>query len=391
MNDNTEVKKKALCIASLASNLDNFNRSNVEILLSLGYEVTLASNFDTDEDTNSREKISAFRKQMADKGVRTVQIDFSRRISRIGAQMKSISQVRELLRSGFDIIHCHSPICAAITRAAAAKLRRRYGTKVLYTAHGFHFYAGAPKKNWLVYYPVERLMSKKTDVLITINTEDYALAKKRFRAADTRYVHGIGVDIGKMESNTGDPESVRSAVGIAPDEIMLLSVGELNANKNHAAVIRALARLGRPELCYCIAGIGVLEDELKALADELGVKLFLLGFRNDIPQLCKAADLFVFPSIREGLSLALMEAVACGTPAAVGNIRGNRDLIGNGASMFDPLDVDSIAECIGRLTAGGRTSVREGMKAETEANLEVLRLYDISNVKAEMTEIYRNC
>ena len=162
-------KKKALCLASMASNLDNFNRNNVKVLQSLGYEVTLASNFHSDEDSNSSEKIAAFVKEMRKANVRIVQINFSRKISNITGQLHSYYQVKKLLSQGFDLIHCHSPICAAITRICARKYQKAGKTRVVYTAHGFHFYDGAPKKNWIVYYPIEKFLSRYTDVLITIN------------------------------------------------------------------------------------------------------------------------------------------------------------------------------------------------------------------------------
>ncbi len=197
---NSDRKKKALCIASVASNLDNFNRSNVEILKNLGYEVTIAANFHTAEDINSREKLDAFAKDMEAQGAKVVQIDFSRNPAKLGMQIKSIRQVKELLKERFDLIHCHTPICAAIVRACAKKYRKQYGTKVLYTAHGFHFYKGAPLKNWLLYYPIEKWLSKYTDVLMVMNREDLDRAKRKFKAGKVVYVPGIGIDIERFAS-----------------------------------------------------------------------------------------------------------------------------------------------------------------------------------------------
>ena len=149
----TETKKvkKALLIASMASMLDNFNRDNINILLSLGYELTLASNFHTNQDSNSQGKTERFLRDMKEKGAKCVQIDFSRGIIDIKGQWKSYQQVKKLLKQKFDLIHCHSPICAAITRLCARKYRKT-GTRVVYTAHGFHFFKNAPMKNWLIIF-----------------------------------------------------------------------------------------------------------------------------------------------------------------------------------------------------------------------------------------------
>ena len=165
-------KKKALCLASMASNLDNFNRNNVKLLQELDYDVTLAANFRTSEDSSSQKKINSFRKEMKEDGVHTVQIDFSRKVANVKKQIKSIGQVRRLLAQGYDLIHCHTPICAAITRLCARRYQKKGVTKVIYTAHGFHFFKGAPIKNWIFFFPVEKWLSRYTDVLININKED---------------------------------------------------------------------------------------------------------------------------------------------------------------------------------------------------------------------------
>ena len=143
----TKIKKQALCIATVASMLDNFNRSNVDILLNMGYEVTLAANFHSREDINSQEKIYAFVKEMRAEGIHIVHIEFSRSIINACMHAKAVLQVKKLLKRQFDLIHCHSPICAVIVRLLACTYRKKYGTKVFYTAHGFHFYKGAPLKN----------------------------------------------------------------------------------------------------------------------------------------------------------------------------------------------------------------------------------------------------
>lgn len=327
----TETKKvkKALLIASMASMLDNFNRDNINILLSLGYELTLASNFHTNQDSNSQGKTERFLRDMKEKGAKCVQIDFSRGIIDIKGQWKSYQQVKKLLKQKFDLIHCHSPICAAITRLCARKYRKT-GTRVVYTAHGFHFFKNAPMKNWLIYYPVEKMMSRFTDVLITINKEDFYRAKYKFHAKKTVYIPGVGIDSNRFQNLGISREQKRQALGLSKEDLFILSVGELNKNKNHEVVVRALAGLKGQNIVYMIAGEGNQKEHLKTLAEEKGVSLRLLGFREDICPLLEAADVFAFPSKREGLSVSVMEAMFMKKPVIASKIRGNIDLIKDG-------------------------------------------------------------
>ena len=324
----TETKKKALLIASMASMLDNFNRGNIDILLEIGYELTLASNFCTQADANSKEKSDQCLNEMKTKGVRCVQIDFSRQLFNISEQFKSYHQVKKLLKENFALIHFHSPICAAITRLCAEKYRKK-GTKVLYTAHGFHFYKGSSFWNWMLFYPIERFFSRWTDCLITINKEDYYRAKKFFYSKEVLLVPGVGIDIDKFHNTRVDKKSKREEIGLSQEDIMILSVGELNKNKNHQLVIKAISRLKNNKIHYVIAGQGVQYQTLRKLANKLHVSLHLLGFREDIPQLLSISDIFAFPSKREGLGLALVEALVAGKTAVASKIRGPKEIIQN--------------------------------------------------------------
>lgn len=386
MND----KKKVLCIASMASNLDNFNRNNVRLLRKLGYEVTLASNFNTKEDTNSQQKIKSFVKEMQAEGIVIKQIDFSRHIGSIRRQLNSFKQVKELLSNRFDLIHCHTPICAAITRICAKKYRRS-GTKVIYTAHGFHFYDGAPAKNWIVYYPIEKWLSKYTDALITINKEDYRRALGCLRAKKVVYIPGIGVDTGKYGKETCGKD-IRKDIGIKDTDIVFLSVGELNDNKNHETVIKALGKLKKDtsllkNIFYVIAGMGEKEVYLKKLIKEYDLlnEVKLIGYCSDMVDLYKAADVFVFPSYREGLSLSLMEAMASGLPVICSKIRGNVDLInqGKGGVFFNPYSVDDLVSAIKYLLKSDR-------KTMGKYNKNRIRKYDISQIDCYMKRIYES-
>ena len=388
---NYKRRKQALCISSVASNLDNFNRSNIDILINLGYEVTLASNFHSGEDSNSQEKTDAFAKEMREKGVYIVQVDFARSMKKAGMQIKSIWQVRKLLKRGYDLIHCHSPICAAIVRTVAEPYRKKKGTKVLYTAHGFHFFTGAPLINWLLFYPVEKWLSRYTDVLITINKEDYERAKRKFHATKVAYIPGVGVDTEKFRRGNLDKEVKRKSLGMKFDDIMLLSVDELSARKKYMKVIEALGRLNSRKIHYFIAGIGKLDRGYREFAEELGIgeNMHFLDNRTDISELCQAADLFIIPSVQEGFSLALMEAVACKTPVICSRSYSNLDLVEGKEWIFDPQEVNSLMKCLKEKVSNGREALKECATEAVENNYSRLLQYDFRSVKKQIYAFYQ--
>ena len=291
---------------------------------------------------------------------------------------------RVIDRGEFDLIHCHTPVGALLTRLAAGKARRK-GTKVIYTAHGFHFFKGAPVLNWLVYFPAEWLCGFLTDVLITINREDYDFAQKHIHAGKVCYVPGVGVD---MDRFGGSRETAREKLGIGEEEFVLLSVGEMTENKNHRLALQALALLPEKPIRYVLVGRGERMEDLRAQARELGItdRVIFTGYRDDVSQLYPAADAFFFPSFREGLSVALMEAMASGLPAIVGKIRGNTDLIDDGVEgLYMPLTPEGAAEAIRKLYDDPALGVRLG-----EAAREKVRRFSAPEVQRKMREIYRD-
>ena len=298
-------------------------------------------------------------------------------------------QLKELLdREHYDIIHCHTPMGGVVTRLAAASARNK-GTKVLYTAHGFHFYDGAPLVNWVMYYPVERILSRRTDLLLTMNGEDHHRAKS-FHAKRTAMVNGVGIDLSRFtEASPEQKADIRRELGLDEGDTFAFTVGNVIPRKNQEVLIRTVKELDDPRFHLFIAGDGPLEGELKALARDLGVedRVHMLGFRRDVYRLSSAADIFLFSSRQEGLSVSVMEAMACGLPIVASAIRGNTDLIdpGKGGYLVAPDDASGFAEAIRRILR--QPDTRLDMKYY---NLEKIRKYSMEAVMAQMAELYQS-
>lgn len=381
--------KRALVLASVASMIDQFNMPNIKLLLELGYKVEVACNF-IKGSTCSNEKIAELKRTLADLGVECYQVDFARNVLKVTENLKAYRQIKRLVKEHhYDLIHSHSPIGGLMSRIAARDMRKK-GTKVIYTAHGFHFFKGAPLKNWLIFYPIEKFSSRWTDVLVTITHEDYQLAQKKMDAQEVVYVPGVGIDTAKF-SPGDDYETIRTAkrkeLGIGDNDILMLSVGELNKNKNHEVMLRAMAELGDKRIKYVVAGRGALAEYLNGLASNLGIadQVQLLGFRTDVMVLLKAADVFVHPSFREGLSVAVMEAMASGLPVICSRIRGNTDLIdeGKGGYLFSPADCGELRNVLEQIADGC------DIKALGTYNIEKIKQSDVSVVLETMKELYK--
>ena len=379
--------KKALMVASVASMIDQFNMRNIAILEQLGYQVEVAANFSQGSNT-SNQRVAEFREELTAAGRVYHQVDIPRSVFKVGSILRSLKQVKTLCdREQYDLIHCHSPIGGVVARLAARKVRKK-GTKVIYTAHGFHFFKGAPLKNWLLFYPMERLCSRITDLLITINQEDYDLAKRKMKAAKVVYVPGIGVNTAAFSGEGTDLTALREEQGLDPKDKVVLSVGELSRRKNHKVVLEAIARVPIPTIHYLICGIGPEEENLRLLAKELGMedRLHLLGFRRDIPELLALADVYAFPSLQEGLPVALMEAMAAGKAVVCSGIRGNRDLIepSFGGEVLATNDVEGFAHEIGRLLSIPSEAEKMGFY-----NRRRIKDFDRTVVDAQMKTLYQ--
>lgn len=370
--------KAVLMVASAASMIDQFNIPNIKLLIEMGYHVDVAVNFvhgSTCDDKKIEELLKMLDKLSAD----CYQIDFDRKITNVAAAVRALRQLDEIVKgkavplnhirhyhinpengAAYAFIHCHSPIGGAAGRIIA----RKHKIKTVYTAHGFHFYQGAPKKNWVLFYPAEKLLSRITDILITVNKEDFRRAAKEFHAKKTVYIPGVGVDIERFRiEKTGNPQlnpdSIRRKLaekyGFSADAFILLSVGELHKRKNHKVVLEALYKLNNPEIVYLLAGQGEQEMNYKKLVKTWGLEknVKFLGFQREVEELYRAADCFVHPSLREGFGIAPMEAMASGLPLISADINGMKDYTENGRTgiCVCPTSVKEMTKAVSRMYA----------------------------------------
>ena len=370
--------KKVLFVATVVGHINAFHIPYLKWFREQGWETHVAAHADTEQESHIS-CCDVFH-----------EVGFTRTPFTL-ENIKAYKVLKQLIDDNtFDTIHCHTPTGAALTRLAARQARSSGRTKVIYTAHGFHFYKGAPLLNWLVYYPIEKFLSRYTDVLITINKEDYNLAKNTMHAKKTGYVPGVGIDIGKIKSVSVDRGKKRAELGIPQNAFVLISVGELNKNKNHEVVVKALSMVKENRnIHYVIAGQGQLYKYLLNLIEryELNDQVHLLGFRTDVIELLKASDCFIFPSLREGLPVALMEAMVCGLPVICSAIRGNCDIVKeniNGYHIYHPSDINEICSKMVKMQNNALAIIKNLSNQNIKDSIE----FDIVLITKKMKEIY---
>ena len=368
------MKKKVLIVATvLKIHIMVFHLPTIKLLHDMGYEVHVCAR--NDYENKEKPKIP-----YCDKYFDLPFERFPLKICNLYV-LKRLSKIID--DNKYDIIHCHTPSGALIARLASLIAIHR--SKLIYTAHGFHFYKGAPLQNWLLYYPVEWLLSYYTDVLITINTEDYELAKHHMHAKRVEYLPGVGIDVEKFADTEIDKKAKRRELGIPEGCKLLLSVGELNKNKNHQVIIKAISELNDPSIHYAICGKGELYNYLIKLAKSLNIEnqIHLLGSRSDIPEILKCADLFVHPSMREGLPVSVMEAISSGLQCVTSDVRGCKELM---QDIFDGKNLVAINN-----THTWMKALKECMNQNficAEIGLKKIKKYDIKNVNEQLITIY---
>lgn len=305
---------KVLMLAAKANMIQQFNHRNIKILQSMGYEVHVATNM-IDFGSMSAEENERLKIWMDENNVIAHQVDFERRMGSLKGNLHSIKQLKQIFSNNeFSFIHVHSPLGGILGRIVA----KQFHVPVIYTAHGFHFFKGGPKSSWMIFYPLEWIFSFITDTLITINDADYALAKHHMHANKLEKINGIGVDVKGAGVATDDEictarKTIRDELDIPENAFLILSVGEVSDLKNHKLVLEAVKEMS-PELqkniYYIIAGTGNKGEELLDIANSFGFEnnFKLIGYRTDVHVLNYACDLFVFPSLREGLGVAGLNA-----------------------------------------------------------------------------------
>ncbi|MGI5090984.1 glycosyltransferase [Treponema socranskii] len=304
--------------------------------------------------------------------------------------LKALKQLKKLLAENrYDILHCHTPMGGVLGRFAAKKLRYEHKIKIIYTAHGFHFYKGAPLLNWLFYYPVEKHLAKYTDVLVTINKEDYeCVVKKRFYAEKIFRINGVGVNITDFKS-LENKHKIRQEYGYTNNDFIILYTAEFIPRKNHRFLIESLPRLKKniPNLKIILPGKGELFDTMVNLAKKLYVDdiINFCGYRKDINKLCGLSDLYVATSKQEGLPIGVVEAIATGLPVVVSNIRGHNDIIQadiNG-SLYQP---DNKLDFINKVI--DLYNDREKCLRFAENSVKPAEKYSTEHAVKKMAEIY---
>jgi glycosyltransferase involved in cell wall biosynthesis len=382
------VLGKVLMVASVASMIQQFNMRNIEILQQLGYEVEVACNFETG-NTCSAKQIILLKQQLEEDGVVWHQIDFARNVFKVRENARAYRQLKKLfLENQYQFVHCHSPIGGVLGRLAAHK----YKTRVIYTAHGFHFFKGAPKKNWLLFYPVEKFLSNYTDELIVINKEDYELAKKKFHMKKLTYIPGVGVNTAVKQSSKEEKEEKRKELSVPQEAFLIVQVAEFTPNKNQQTVIKALEKRNNADIYYVMCGIGSEKEALERYVTErhLDKNIRFLGFRKDVHEILQCADCFVLSSYREGLSVALMEAMAEGLPIVCGKIRGNVDLVedGVGGILVDSGNQDQYVEAFEKLLEKKKNAPDEFQRMGEE-NKKTIEKFSCERVDEKMREVYQ--
>lgn len=370
--------KKVLLVATVQSHIGQFHRPLAEVLHNHGYEVHVAAH-------DNLYLKNGLKLDFVDK---VFDVPFSRS-PKSKDNIEAYKQLKQILDNNhYEVVHCNTPMGGFITRLASRNARKK-GTKVFYTAHGFHFYDGAPKKNWIIFYPIERFFSRMTDTLITITREDYKLALKKFYC-HIEHMHGVGVD-GERYFKVSDEEKkvMREKMGYSSTQKLILCIGELNINKNQTMAIKAMHKVVKqyPEAMLILAGNGPREEFLKDFIRQEGLEknVQMIGYVTNLQDYQHIVDVQVCCSKREGLPLNVVEAMLSGNPVVASLNRGHRELIENGKTGYIVAvdDSENMAEKVLLMLRD------ENQKQYIEKNAMIFaQQYTFDNVKKELKKIY---
>lgn len=373
--------KKALMLAPMGSVHRRFNKANIDALRALGYDVELCANFENGEGPEIHNQ--KYVNECNEDEIVTHSIPFTRH-SLIG-NLKCLPLLKNLLiKKQYDVVHAHTETGGLLLKLAC---NVKGNSKFFYTPHGMSFWKGSSLKSQLVYKPLERWICSSMDMNLGMNMEEEDYLKK-WNNHSASYVHGVGLNVARMQNPVRSREQMREEFGLTESDKFIASIGELDDNKNHITVIKALASLGRKDFKYVVCGVGPNKDMLLAEAERMGLKdnVILAGYRSDIPDVLNAADIFVFPSFHEGMPVSALEAMACGLPIICSEIRGNVDIIreGDNGYLFQPSDVETLARKLEYLLDDAEKRKVMGLK-----NKEIVKDFSLESVTEELKRIYK--
>ncbi len=378
--------KKILFVTVISGFLPQFELNDVKLLKKMGCEIHYASNFNNPVYSFDKQKLIEY-------GIVLHHIDIEKNPAKL-SNLKAIKQLKKLIDDNeIDAISCHNPMGGVAGRIAARLSKRN--PYVIYTAHGFHFYEGAPGLNWLLYYTTERLLARYTDELITINDEDYkrALKFKLKKDGHVDKIHGVGVDAIKFVPNEQVGREIRKQLDISSSSFVMVTAAELRDNKNHIVVFQAIKKLHDSgqlidgQFYYLLCGQGPNRPELEKYVQENHLEHIVrfLGFKTNMAEILQAADCFVFPSIREGLGVAAIEALLCGVPLVVADNRGTKEYAIDGYNSFvcDPKSPSDFESSIIRLIKD-----KERTQAMASNCRQSAEIFTVPEVQKTMKKVY---
>lgn len=356
--------------------LENVNRPCLRAALDMNYDVYFGINRNNPEDLECELPVHLYDSHTY------------RSIAAFSDNKIAYQNLAKVVKNGnIEVIHCNTPVGGMIGRLVG----KRYNVKkIIYTAHGFHFFKGAPLINRTVFKWAERIMAHWTDAIITMNEEDYqsALRFKLKRGGKVFKVHGVGITLNEYCDIHVDRDKIRSDLGFKDTDIICISAGDLVQRKNYKVAVEAIAKTGNRDIHYVICGVGPEKENLQKLIDEKGLteNIHFLGYRNDVKELMKCSDIFLFTTLQEGMPRSMMEAMACGLPCVASSIRGNIDLIQNERNGFlaMPNDAEAFAKALKTLADNEELRVKM-----SHNNLEDIKAYDIAKVEEEIRLIYK--
>ncbi len=307
------------------------------------------------------------------------------------SNIKAYKVLKKIINDNeYDAVHCHTPMGAVVARLAVKNSKKK-NIKVIYTAHGFHFYKGSPKFNWTFFYPVEKYLSKYTDCIVTINNEDYELAQTDdFKAGMVCKVDGVGVDLTQFSPvSSQEKKALRDEYGFSQDDFIMIYPADFCERKNQMMLLKAVEKVleKHKNVKLLLPGLQDYIEECQQYIDthNLGEYVIPMGYRRDIPKLAGLSDISVSSSRQEGLPINLIEAMALGNPIVTSDVRGNNDLVEDGVNgyLVKLNDSDTMAERINYLIENPDVIEKFG-----KASLELVQKYSVENAVKEMEDIY---